>query len=131
LDFDLSEFIHDAALNKEQVNCILKLLKHSHTEDWTLNNYNDLESTQWAALHCMTAFQMMIISAPFGGEMMEFKMYYHSLWDWACNLLKDSGVGPYFVFDAQHLSKFNGTSSVHFINEPWTANKFWDVQVCH
>ncbi|KAI5995972.1 hypothetical protein F5J12DRAFT_907101 [Pisolithus orientalis] len=71
---------------------------------------------------------MMIISAPFGGEMMEFKMYYRSLWDWACDLLKDSGVGPYFVFDAQCLSKFDGTSFVHFIDEPWMANKFWDVQ---
>ncbi|KAI6005208.1 hypothetical protein F5J12DRAFT_905944 [Pisolithus orientalis] len=118
LNFDLSEFIHNAALDKEQANCILKLLKCSHTEDWMLNNYNDLESTQWAALHCMTA----------ASEMMEFKMYYGSLWDWACNLLKDSGVGPYFVFDAQDLSKFNGASFVHFINEPWTANEFWDVQ---
>ncbi|KAI6154717.1 hypothetical protein BKA82DRAFT_4326366 [Pisolithus tinctorius] len=112
LDFNLSEFIHDAALNKEQVNCILKLLKHSCTEDWTLNNYNDLESTQQAASHCMTAF----------------KMYYCLLWDWACDLLKDSGVGPYFVFDARCLSKFNGASFVHFIDEPWMANEFWDVQ---
>ncbi|KIN98821.1 hypothetical protein M404DRAFT_966485 [Pisolithus tinctorius Marx 270] len=128
LDFDLSEFIHDAALNKEQVNCILKLLKCSRTEDWTLNNYNDLESTQQAASHRMTAFQTTIISAPFGGETMEFKMYYCSLWDWACDLLKDSGVGPYFVFDAQHLSKFDGASFVRFIDEPWMANEFWDVQ---
>ncbi|KAI6142486.1 hypothetical protein BKA82DRAFT_4331474 [Pisolithus tinctorius] len=111
-DFDLSEFIHNAALNKEQVNCILKLLKCSRTEDWTLNNYNDLESTQWAASHCMIAF----------------KMYYHLLWDWACDLLKDSGVGPYFVFNAQCLSKFDGTSFVCFIDEPWMANEFWDVQ---
>ncbi|KAI6141464.1 hypothetical protein BKA82DRAFT_4362161 [Pisolithus tinctorius] len=122
------EFIHITALNKEQANCIHKLLKGSCTEDWTLNNYNDLESTQQAALHHMTAFQMTIISAPFGGETMEFKMYYHLLWDWACNLLKDSGVGPYFVFDAQCLSKFDGVSFVCFIDEPWTANEFWDVQ---
>ncbi|KAI6151570.1 hypothetical protein BKA82DRAFT_3972866 [Pisolithus tinctorius] len=124
-NFDLSEFIHDTALNKEQANCILKLLKHSHTEDWTLNNYSDLESTQWSQ------FQMMIISALFGGETMEFKMYYCLLWDWACDLLKDSGVGPYFVFDAWCLSKFDGASFVCFINEPWMANEFWDVQVCH
>ncbi|KAI5991675.1 hypothetical protein F5J12DRAFT_786320 [Pisolithus orientalis] len=114
LDFNLSEFIHDATLNKEQ--------------DWTLNNYNDPESTQWAASHCMTAFQTMIMSAPFGGEMMEFKMYCHLLWDWAYDLLKDSSVGPYFVFGAQCLSKFDGASFVHFIDEPWMANKFWDVQ---
>ncbi|KAI6142012.1 hypothetical protein BKA82DRAFT_3946922, partial [Pisolithus tinctorius] len=62
-------------------------------------------------------------------ETMEFKMYYCLLWDWACDLLKDSGVGPYFVFDAWCLSKFDGASFVCFINEPWMANEFWDVQV--
>ncbi|KIK82424.1 hypothetical protein PAXRUDRAFT_804639, partial [Paxillus rubicundulus Ve08.2h10] len=39
-------------------------------------------------------------------------------------------IGPHFVFDAQHLSKFNGHSFVCFINEPFTANDFWDFQVC-
>ncbi|KAI6007740.1 hypothetical protein F5J12DRAFT_892608 [Pisolithus orientalis] len=55
-------------------------------------------------------------------------MYYCLLWDWACDLLKDSGVGPYFVFNAQRLSKFDGASFVHFINEPWTANESWDAE---
>ncbi|KAL4062327.1 hypothetical protein J3A83DRAFT_4110273, partial [Scleroderma citrinum] len=50
--------------------------------------------------------------------------------DWACDLLKDPHVGLNFVFDAQCLSKFDGTSFVHFIDEPWTANEFWNVQVC-
>ncbi|KAL4061967.1 hypothetical protein V8B97DRAFT_1842827, partial [Scleroderma yunnanense] len=49
--------------------------------------------------------------------------------DWACDLLKDPHVGLNFVFDAQCLSKFDGTSFVHFIDEPWTANEFWNVQV--
>ncbi|KAI5998420.1 hypothetical protein F5J12DRAFT_724925, partial [Pisolithus orientalis] len=131
LDFDLSEFIHEATLNREQAKCIIKLSKHLCTEDCTLNSYNDLESSWQAASHCMMAFQKSVISMPFAGETMEFDVYYCSPWDWACNLLKDSNVGPYFVFDAKHLAKFDGSSFVCFINEPWTANDFWTVQVCH
>ncbi|KAI6155058.1 hypothetical protein BKA82DRAFT_4326433 [Pisolithus tinctorius] len=128
LNFDLSEFIHEAALNREQANCIIKLSKCFHTEDCTLNSYNDLKSSWQAASHHMMAFQKSVISVPFAGEMMEFDVYYCSLWDWACNLLKDSNVGQYFVFDAKHLAKFDGSSFVCFINKPWTANDFWNVQ---
>ena len=63
-------------------------------------------------------------------EWHQYPMYCRSLWDWACSLLKDLRVGPYFNFDAQRLSKFDGNSFVRFIDEPWTANQFWDVQVC-
>ncbi|KAI6143304.1 hypothetical protein BKA82DRAFT_4331247 [Pisolithus tinctorius] len=128
LDFDLSEFIHEATLNREQANRIMKLLKHFRTEDCTLNSYNDLESSWQAASHRMTAFQKSVISTPFAGETMEFDVYYCSLWDWACDLLKDSNVGPYFVFDAKCLAKFDGSSFVCFIDEPWMANDFWNVQ---
>ncbi|KAG2039871.1 hypothetical protein BDR03DRAFT_932955 [Suillus americanus] len=37
-------------------------------------------------------------------------------------------LAPHFVFDAQRLYKFNGTCFVCFIDEPWTANAFWDAQ---
>ncbi|KIO09060.1 hypothetical protein M404DRAFT_22272 [Pisolithus tinctorius Marx 270] len=55
LNFDLSEFIHEAALNREQANCIIKLSKCFHTEDCTLNSYNDLKSSWQAASHHMMA----------------------------------------------------------------------------
>lgn len=61
-------------------------------------------------------------------EPRQYPMYHRSLWDWATCLLKDPMVGPYFNFDAQRLSKFDGDSFVRFIDEPWTANQFWDVQ---
>jgi hypothetical protein len=34
------------------------------------------------------------------------------------------------VFDAQHFSKFDGKTFVCFTDEPFTANTFWNVQVC-
>ncbi|KAI5990557.1 hypothetical protein F5J12DRAFT_727582 [Pisolithus orientalis] len=59
---------------------------------------------------------------------MEFEVHYQSLWDWASDLLKDTSVGLYFVFDAQRLSNFDGSSFFHFIDEPWIADNFWNVQ---
>ncbi|KAG2112054.1 uncharacterized protein F5147DRAFT_744680 [Suillus discolor] len=44
--------------------------------------------------------------------------------------LFDLILGPHFVFDAEWLSKFNGDKFVQFIHEPWTANAFWEYQVC-
>ncbi|KAG2092954.1 uncharacterized protein F5147DRAFT_747983 [Suillus discolor] len=40
----------------------------------------------------------------------------------------DHRLAPHFVFDAQRLSKFNGEQFVRFIDEPWTANAFWNAQ---
>jgi hypothetical protein len=57
-------------------------------------------------------------------------MYSRCIWDWTLDLLRDSRFGPHFVFDAQRLSKFNGERFVRFIDEPWTADSFWDAQVC-
>ncbi|KIK80258.1 hypothetical protein PAXRUDRAFT_159113, partial [Paxillus rubicundulus Ve08.2h10] len=47
----------------------------------------------------------------------------------ACNLLKDPQISPYCVSDAQRLSKFDGTSSLRFVDEPYTADSFWNAQV--
>ncbi|KAG2061016.1 hypothetical protein BDR06DRAFT_966818 [Suillus hirtellus] len=44
-------------------------------------------------------------------------------------MLQDSHLAPHFVFDAQCLYKFNDTCFVHFIDELWTAEAFWDAQV--
>jgi hypothetical protein len=46
------------------------------------------------------------------------------------DLLNDSLLKPHFVWDAQHLYKYNGEHFERFIDEPWTANWWWDVQVC-
>ncbi len=37
---------------------------------------------------------------------------------------------PHFVWDAVQLSKWNGHTFEMFVDEPWTAQAFWDLQVC-
>lgn len=52
------------------------------------------------------------------------------LWDWAKELVQDPTLAPYFEWDAQRLSKYDGKRFERFIHEPWTADEFWDIQVC-
>ncbi|KAI6111227.1 hypothetical protein F5141DRAFT_1188410 [Pisolithus sp. B1] len=129
-DFEFAELVLEAALNKEQVNHFLKLLKSvcSTTEAFTINEYNDIQNTWKAASHHMTAFKEVVCVDGVDGKPHGFVMYYCSLWDWAHNLLKHPNIRPHFVFDVQHLLKFDGSSFIHFIDEPWTADELWNIQ---
>ncbi|KIK25431.1 hypothetical protein PISMIDRAFT_9624 [Pisolithus microcarpus 441] len=131
LDFEFAELALEVALNKEQVNHLLHLMKsiHSAGKAFTLNEYNDLQSTWQATSHRMTAFTKEVVCInSMDGEPQEFTMYYCSLWDWVCGLLKHPSIGLHFVFDVQHLSKFDGLSFIRFIDELWMANEFWNIQ---
>jgi len=71
-----------------------------------------------------------MVSVEHHNETHEFEMHYCPLWDWALDLLRDSRLAYHFVFDAQRLSKFNGEQFVRFIDESWTADAFWNAQIC-
>lgn len=46
------------------------------------------------------------------------------------DLLEDPLLAPHWVWDAERISKFNGTKFVRMFHEPWTADAFWKAQVC-
>ncbi|EIW77151.1 hypothetical protein CONPUDRAFT_75943 [Coniophora puteana RWD-64-598 SS2] len=54
--------------------------------------------------------------------------------EWSLDLLHNEQLAPHFVWDAQCMYKHNGKLGddghyVRFINEPWTADQWWDIQV--
>ncbi|KAG2150890.1 hypothetical protein DEU56DRAFT_908528 [Suillus clintonianus] len=59
---------------------------------------------------------------------MSDNLHHRDLWEWAADLLRDPRLFPHMVFDAQRLSKFDGKTFVRFIDEPFTADTFWNVQ---
>jgi hypothetical protein len=46
------------------------------------------------------------------------------------SLVQDRILAPHIQWDAQRLSKFNGKEYIRFIHEPYTADRFWEIQVC-
>ena len=64
------------------------------------------------------------------GDIRDFDFWSCSIWDWGIERIMDPFLVPHFQWDAQQLSKFDGTKYVRFIDEPTTADRFWDIQVC-
>ncbi|KAG2751664.1 hypothetical protein P692DRAFT_201838757 [Suillus brevipes Sb2] len=123
LEFDVAEIALEAALNNEQTDRLLDICRRcaQKSEKLTFKNHKDVRA-KW------DAFTKDVISIPFADKSWDFDVYYRDLWEWATDLLRDPHLFPYFHFDAQHLSKFNGQSFERFVDEPFTAQDFWDAQ---
>jgi len=48
---------------------------------------------------------------------------------WVMNVLEDPFLPTMCEWDAVKLEKFDGKKWVHFVHEPWTGTRMWDVQV--
>jgi len=66
---------------------------------------------------------------PYKKEQRVFEVYARPIWDWALDLLDNPLLAPHFVWDAQRVYKHNGTNFERFFSEPWTADRWWDIQV--
>ncbi|KAI5998520.1 hypothetical protein F5J12DRAFT_906856 [Pisolithus orientalis] len=109
-DYLFAEIALDAGLNKTQVNGLLELF---------------LLVTKGAEL---TPFTKHVISAPYKGKEMEFEVHTRPVWDWALDLLTDPQLAPHFVWDAEWVYKHNGEEYERFYGEPWTCDRWWDIQ---
>lgn len=56
-------------------------------------------------------------------------MWLRPLWDWCTELLLNPTLVAQFQWNAEKLFKFDGEIFERFIDEPWTANLWWDIQV--
>ncbi|KAG8220743.1 hypothetical protein J3R82DRAFT_2156 [Butyriboletus roseoflavus] len=118
-DRSVAELALEAALNKNQTEHLIKLLRRVHDkhEKFTITNQADLRAL-WDASGTR-------LTPP---KPRQFHMWYRSLWDWACDLVKDPSVGPHCIFNVQRLSKFDGNSFIRLIDEPYTTDSFWNFQ---
>lgn len=62
--------------------------------------------------------------------MKTFEVHVRPLWDWAQDLLANPLLAPHFIWDAQRLFKHDGVNYERFYTEPWTGDRWWDIQVC-
>ncbi|KAG1741895.1 uncharacterized protein EDB91DRAFT_1237102 [Suillus paluster] len=127
LEFDIAEIALEAALNNAQTDRLLDICRRCarQSEKFTFQHHKDIRAKWDAASQCFTKDVVLI---PFADKSWDFDVYYRDLWGWATDLLNDPYLFPHFHFDAQHLSKFNGQSFEHFVDEPFMAQNFWDAQ---
>ncbi|KAG2144311.1 hypothetical protein DEU56DRAFT_870425 [Suillus clintonianus] len=127
---EFSEIVLDAALNKGHVDRLLSLISRIAQGDTqvTLKNEADLRTALDNAAAELTPFTKHEITVPYKKEQRVFEVHARPLWDWALDLLENPLLAPYFVWDAQRAYKHNGTNFERFFSEPWTGDRWWDIQ---
>ncbi|KAK0479793.1 hypothetical protein IW261DRAFT_1419848 [Armillaria novae-zelandiae] len=131
-DFKLGEFILDAALTRKQMTTLFELLtpnsESTQSLASTIKSPRDFQEHWDQAANLITPFEKSTITVPLRGRDQTFDVYRCNLWTWALELIQNPTLEPHFFWDAVQLSKWNGKAFERFIDEPWTAQAFWDLQ---
>ncbi|KAF8547098.1 hypothetical protein OG21DRAFT_1527385 [Imleria badia] len=127
-NFEFAELAHQAALNKtEALLCIIWNILSAGAK-FTFKTYADVRAAWQSATEQLTPFQHHVLPVHYKEQDLEFDLYMWPLWDWVLDLLADPLLAPHFIWDAQRLYKHNGTRYEQFIDEPWTADRWWKIQ---
>ncbi|KAG2065452.1 hypothetical protein BDR04DRAFT_1130398 [Suillus decipiens] len=131
-DMEFAEIAADAALNKSHINALLGLMARiaDGRTQITFRNESDLHKAWDHAITQVTPFTKTEITVPYKKENRVYTVHSLPLWEWALDLLDNPLLAPHFVWDAQRVYKHNGADFERFYNEPWTGDRWWDVQSC-
>ncbi|KAI5985802.1 hypothetical protein EDC04DRAFT_2873644 [Pisolithus marmoratus] len=109
-DYIFATIAVEAGLTSTQVDSLLTLF-HRIKQGMTSSQFSKFE-----------------ITAPYKGEGVMFQVHACPLWDRALDLLQNPSLAPHFVWDAQWLFKHDGEKYERFYTEPWTGDRWWDIQ---
>ncbi|KAG0707969.1 hypothetical protein DFH29DRAFT_979579 [Suillus ampliporus] len=131
LEFEVAQIALEAALNNEQTDRLIKICRRCAIgkDKFTFENHKDIHKKWDAVSQCVTGFMKEVILMMCEDKSLDFEVHYRDLWEWAADLLRDPCLFLHMTFDAQRLSKFDGKNFVQFMDEPYTAETFWDFQL--
>ncbi|KAH6884045.1 hypothetical protein BKA70DRAFT_1061970, partial [Coprinopsis sp. MPI-PUGE-AT-0042] len=69
------------------------------------------------------------VEVEFQGNPMKFDVWKHPLWSYCEELLNNPAIVKEFHWHAEQHFQHDGTSFVRFVDEPYTANAWWQIQV--
>ncbi|KAG1874106.1 hypothetical protein C8R48DRAFT_745988 [Suillus tomentosus] len=123
-NFEFAEIALNATLNKSQIDALLALIgRISRGESRvTFSNDNELRKAWEHTAAQVTPFVKHDITVPYKKEQRVYETHALPLWDWALDLLANPLLAPHF---------HNGKEFEHFYNEPWTGDRWRDVQACN
>ncbi|KAI6032410.1 Sec63 Brl domain-containing protein [Pisolithus marmoratus] len=112
-DFEFVEITLAASLNQVQVDKLLDLIFH----------------VSKAVAAELTPFSRHDVKTSYKKEVRTYEVFTCPVWEWALDLLQNEFLALHFVWNAQHLYKYNGDNFEQFYDELWMADRWWDIQV--
>ncbi|KAF6744588.1 hypothetical protein DFP72DRAFT_1078429 [Ephemerocybe angulata] len=130
-DFKLAEFMQNRRFKKGDIDALLELFRETGTKsgELTLVDSKDVEDL-WKAAVLMhdSSLKKRTFVVPYKNSEIEYDIWMRDLWDWCLELLHDPFHVRAMHWHAQRLYRHNGQEFERFINEPWTADDWWDIQ---
>ncbi|EIW83675.1 hypothetical protein CONPUDRAFT_50298, partial [Coniophora puteana RWD-64-598 SS2] len=129
-DCELASIVVDAQMSDSLVKRLLDLIKNvsSGEASITFGSVKNLRDACNTAAREVTPFELHDVVINYKGQDLHHDFYGRDLFEWALDLLDNEAIAPHFVWDAQRNYKYNGSEYVRFIDEPWTADRWWEVQ---
>jgi hypothetical protein len=147
-DFEYAESVITGGMSKETINLQLHGLRNGWAtgSNITFRNYDDMEKSMEAAREYGTRvshfsealianswgdikFQPGKVSAEYNGKTFEFEFQYRNPWEWICSLVTDSSLCDRIAWYPVRKYLHENGRVTRLIDEPYTANKWWEVQV--
>ncbi|KAK0464016.1 hypothetical protein IW261DRAFT_1427519 [Armillaria novae-zelandiae] len=81
------------------------------------------------AVNLITPFEKSTITVLLQNKHYTYDIYQWNLWEWALELIQNPLLEPHFIWDTIQLLKWNGDAFKRYVDEPWMAQAFWDLQL--
>ncbi|KAF8887634.1 hypothetical protein CPB84DRAFT_1749688 [Gymnopilus junonius] len=131
LDFEIAELMLDSHLNVGQSSVLLSLIRKAIAQlaDFTLSSTDELEKFWTAARETWgTGFEHKSVKVDYKAKEIEFQVSTHPIWSWIEDIIDNGNIVPLFKWDAERCYRYNGSKWERFINEPCTADDWWNIQ---
>ncbi|KAI0366900.1 hypothetical protein BV20DRAFT_1093373 [Pilatotrama ljubarskyi] len=130
LDFKFAEFALEASLNQGKINKLLELIKSivESPSEFTFETYTDVKRAWETASTIAPAYEKHEVKATYHNKDYVYTMYCRSLFEWSLSLVKDPVLAPKFNWHARRLYKYNGTAWERFVDDPDTADAWWNLE---
>ncbi|KAF9536999.1 hypothetical protein CPC08DRAFT_590148, partial [Agrocybe pediades] len=133
LDFELCEFIQEAHLNAGQIDSLISLMDEAlkDPKSFTLSGSQDVTNLWSLARRLSEGFTEHTFTCKYKKQDRSYVVWSRPIWEWCTELLNDKDLITEFSWDAEKVSIFledGGNGPERRIDEPWTADAWWDIQ---
>ncbi|KAL0057494.1 hypothetical protein AAF712_015864 [Marasmius tenuissimus] len=128
-DYEVADFALRCDMNREKTQKLFRLLEEARNgAKVNMATCDQLQSLWDAAADRTTRFQTTQNSVPLREEIRTFDAYYRPIMNWLREVVQNEHLAPHMQWDARKQYRFDGQRWERFIDEPWTADSWWDAQ---
>ncbi|EKM75949.1 hypothetical protein AGABI1DRAFT_45660 [Agaricus bisporus var. burnettii JB137-S8] len=137
LDFEICELALESYLNKKQIKKLITLINKAviagpgnEREGFTISSVDEVERLWELTTKQHVQFQQVEVTVMYKNVPISYPFKYRDPWEWILDMVKNPQLAPNIAWEAQRVFRWDHISQrfERFVDEPWTAEAFWEAQ---